>query len=241
LLVDVTGPPEKTLGEMAMFTITVTNREARPVAGVKVAATFDSNFDPNQGRATQGRGWEGKVLTWNLPNLAAGATSRFQVEIRTIVVAPRACVDVVVTSPDGARATGQACTAIKPAPMPIPQNLEVTIEDRFNPIDVGKEKTLVVRVENRGAAPQAQVSLNVTIPPQLVVNNLQTLGPTAAQVQQGFVRFGPLATLPPGATAEYRVRVRAKQLGEATVRAEATSLAVRQPAFAEKNTSIVAP
>jgi len=238
LSVRLSGPSVRTLGEMAEFSIEVTNGSAGPLTNLKITGTFDRNFDARQGRATQGVVLEGDSVYWTLPTLAAGNTARFQLHMRCVEVGLRACLRAQVTSQEGARAQDEKCLEIRPAAAAVPSNLELTIEDRYNPIPVGKEKTFILRVVNRGQTPERQVSLSVTVPVELAIDHLRTVGPTDCQIEGSVVRYQPVASLAPGESLEYRVRVRARQEGDVAVRAELTSQSTRLPVVQEKRTLI---
>ncbi len=245
LAVELLGPSTRRVGETADFSIELTNTSTRPLNNLEIVCNIDRPFDIRNGRATEGFkllqnvGAAVSVVQWSLPSLPAGTASRFQLQMRCIEASPSACCRVVVTSQEERPVSAEKCVAIGTPVAPASANLALLIEDPHESIAVGREKTLVIRVTNQGPVAQNRVALTVFVPDRLVIDNLRTRGPTECQVQAGTVRCQPAASLAPGQTLEYRVRVKARQTGEATVRAEVSSASSIQPVVVEKKTIIL--
>ncbi len=241
--VRMTGPEVRTEGETAEFVIEVANTGERPLTDVKVVAEFDRNFTPaaaTGGFAERPADDLWAPFVWTAPTLPAGRTTRFVLQCTCSSAAPSAGVRASVTSQEGAGGEDQVDVEILKSPELAPAELEMTIEDRHDPIDVGKEKTFVIRVVNTGRMLDRQVTLVVTLPPAMEVVRFKTVGPPSTDyVAEGQrIRFDPVDALFPGETLEYRVRVATKQPGDARLIAELTSQSLPEPKTVEEGTLI---
>jgi uncharacterized repeat protein (TIGR01451 family) len=151
---------------------------------------------------------------------------------------------VRVVDEQGVLAEDEPCLEIRPAPSMTPSELSMVVVERFDSVPLNEPLTYVIRVTNNGQTPERQVSVVVSLPPELTLVPLETSGPPVAPryTREGnSIRFNPVDTLEPGASLEYRVRVRASQPGQVLVRAQLTSQrldALQQPIVVEEDTLI---
>ena len=236
--VKMTGPQVGTVGEKVVLSIEVVNTGEQPLTGVRVASSLDPSLNP--ARATFGYQREGDDLFWTVDDLPPGTTRRFQLECDCLTTAIGATSRVRVTTQEGAQGEDSVYVEIRPAPALMPANLEMTVEDRHDPIDVGKQKTFIVRVVNNGQTPDQRVTLVVTLPPEMELVRFSTIGPPSTDYTEyrQVVRFDPVDTIGPGQTLEYRIRVSANEAGDVRLRAELTSQSLLQPAVVEEGTLI---
>ena len=106
----------------------------------------------------------------------------------------------------------------------------MTIEDRHDPIDAGKQKTFVIRVVNNGQVPDYQVTLAVVLPPEMEVVRFSTVGPpsTEPHFDGSIIRFDPVEQIDVGESLEYRIRVSAREPGDVRIQAELSSQGLLQ-------------
>ena len=237
----VTGPQARMVGETAEFAFDITNTGGQTLTNLKVISDFDASFKPAE--ATGGHVLEGDDLAWTVATLPPGKIERFRLNCRCLSPAAGACNRVkVMAANQGVWAEDEACVEIRPAPVLAPANLAMTLDALREPVTQGKEFTYLIQVRNNGFMADSRVALDVTLPPELLVVKLKTVGPTDFEVLGRTIRFQPVAILPPDPNRplEYRIRVIARQAGEPTVRAQLTSQGLRQPILAEKKTLIFA-
>jgi hypothetical protein len=149
---------------------------------------------------------------------------------------------VQVTSHEGAQDEDQVLVRIRRAAMPARPQLSMTVNDLRDPVALGREFTYLIRVVNTGQAQDRQVSVVVTVPPELQVIRFGTHGPpsTDFEVTGQAIRFTPVDTIEPDPEAplEYRIRVRALRGGDVRLAAELTSENVRQAEVVEETTTV---
>lgn len=236
LAVRKTGPARLGVGEAALFNIDITNQGDTPANNLTVADNYDPSLQPIQ--ATTGANAVGGNIIWNVPSLAAGKTIRFQVECRCLQPSARTCNRVTVTAEDGGRSDAEACLEIAA----VAGALELEVTDLRDPGTVGRELTYEILVSNAGNASDTGVAVTVTLPDQLTplpVGTSGASGPGRFQIAGQVVRFEPVAEIRPGERLRYQVRVRANQVGQVRIRAEARSTRTQTPLVEEESTTII--
>ncbi len=243
-----TGPAQGTVGQLADFTIDVTNTGQRVLTNVRVVDHYDAALLPKE--ATEGYRLEDGNLVWTFPRLEPGHTARIQIRCSCLQPAAKACNRVSVTSNEGARGDAEACLAIrqpaeKPVKEPVPPDsepkgaLRLTVTDLRGIVNVGKELTYVIQVVNAGITPDRQVVVTATVPEGMIPVRLGTTGPSEPPEFDGqAVRFPPAAEIKPGQTLIYRVRAQTRKPGKAVFRVQATSQRHREPLLAEETTEV---
>ena len=236
--VEMTGPNVCTVGEKDQFVVRVTNTGQEPLTEVRVVVNFDTSINP--ARATPGHVRENADLVWTVDTLAPSATEEFRLECDCLTAAFGAAGRVQVSSAEGAQAENRISVEIRAAPIAMPADLKMTIEDRHDPIVVGAQKTFIIRVVNNGRTPDRRVTLVVTLPPELALVKFATVGPPPTDYTPygQIVRFDPVDTIAPGQTLEYRIRISAKQPGDVVPKAELTSETSRQGQTLEESTLV---
>jgi len=257
LTVKKNGPKSKRVGEIAEFTILVTNAGTQKATGLKIIDRYDPALKPV--RATKGLDTEGFDLVWNLDELLPGKTIEYAINCECVEPVTKACNRIIVTCREGQKGEAEACLEVTPAgsaatppagnrtpekDKPAPpasvraSGLSMTVADSRDPVMVGKELTYEIQVTNKGAEPEEQVRLVVYLPSQLDPVALGTTGPTSPAQEAGRVRFDPIGEMPAGKTVTYRVRTQAAKPGTVKVKAELTSRLLSKPLAIEESTEI---
>ncbi len=227
-----TGPASRVVGNMALFSIEVTNSGNVPLTNVKVVDNYDTSLDPQQ--ASDGYEIVGQDLVWTEPSLAPGETARFEINCRCTQAIERSCNRVTVTADGGVRADDEFCLQIESPPA----GLTMTLSDLNDPVEVGKQLTYEIRVRNQGQAADGNISVTVQLPQEFSPVAIGTSGPTQQTIEGQTIRFAPVAELGPGETLTYRVRVQANRAGMVRVTASLSSQSLAAPITAEESTSI---
>jgi uncharacterized repeat protein (TIGR01451 family) len=245
LTLKLKNPPSAAVGDVVQFFMQVTNGTPAALTDVKVTSLLDANFVAT--RSAPACKVEGDSYVWTIPSLPPNQPTTLEIEANCVSAGLSACNRVQVACREGLRADDRSCLEVRAAAQPAAGNLDVTINDVHEPINVGEEETYYVDVTNRGQQADSQVTLTVELPPQMVPVPLQTLGPDVDGRRLGYeihgqsVTFQPVARLDPGQKLSYRVRARMVQSGEVQVQAQVTSQSVRQAKIAQKKTTINAP
>ena len=237
--VKMSGPALRSVGETAEFSFDVTNTGSQTLTSLKVVNEAPKELEPTL--ATSGYQLQGNRLVWTIDTLLPGRTNRYQIHCKCAQVGQRVCNRVRVTTQQGVQGEDQVCLEIRQAAPGAPGALAMTVVDLHDPVGQGKELTYEVRVVNNAQTADANVVLEVTVPPQMVPVRLQTTGPDGLgfDIEGQTLRFHPVRSLGPKQSLAYRVRVRAKEAGDVQLRARLTSQNLRQAVVAEEKTQIL--
>lgn len=232
LTIKKTGPARRQVGDVADFTIDISNTGTVAASNLTLTDNYDASLDPV--RATDKFAFAGNDLIWRVDELKPGQTIRFEVKCRCQAPAAKACNRATVTSAEGARADDEACVEVVAPATP----LTISVRESHDPIQAGNEATYDVLVTNAGPAADQNVQLAVTVTPQLALVATGTTGPTAGTIAGPSVRFAVLPSIRAGETLTYRVQVRAAAAGAARFRVEATSANTPNAVVVEETTTV---
>lgn len=99
--------------------------------------------------------------------------------------------------------------------------LAIGVADEQDPVPVGKQVTYLIAVENEGTAADQNVQVTAKLPQNLEF--VEGNGQSEVTNEGGALTFAPVETLEPGAKAEWRVVVTAKQPGNVRFDIDVTS------------------
>ncbi len=243
LRIDVLGPLQHNVGEIATFKIVVENTGAVPATNVQVLSQRDPELRPRVADESYDAhlfNTTGQLL-WRLAELAPGTRTEFSIQYECVAPAQQACSRAEVNA-DGLTMVlrGEHCMAIRapisgnvPAPgiggtsgLPADptgdQGLNVQIRSTTATPSVQGRFVLSVWIKNDSPETRRNFQMKILIPPQLQadINNIATdvtvqpLVPRAGGVE---LVFGPIAEIPPGGVASISIPVDAVQPGIATI------------------------
>lgn len=197
LVVSKRGPEFRFLGRPAVFEITVENTGdtiARETVLVDMVPGGTEFVSASEG----GRFADGQV-TWNLGDLAAGASRNVSLTVKPTqrgLVQNRAMARAVC-------AEGQASVNMEVRGIPA---ILLEVIDVHDPIEVGNNETYEIVVVNQGSAEDTNIVVTCTLPAEQ--EYVSSEGPTRAAVDGKTIRFAPLPSLAPKAKATFRVVAR---------------------------------
>ncbi len=176
-----------------------------------------------------GRMEEGTVA-WRMDRLGKGEAATLTMSIRpsaigiarTTATASAACV---------AAASTECSTEIAGIPAIL---LEVV--DTLDPVEVGSDTTFIVTATNQGSSADTNVQVVATLPPSMQFVSGSGATPVVAVGQS--VTMSRVASLAPGAKAEWRVVVRAKSAQDARSRWEMTSDQFKTPVIETESSNL---
>lgn len=112
--------------------------------------------------------------------------------------------------------------------------LTIRIDDRVDPVEVGRDAAYDIAVRNEGSLPATNVRIRVKVPDGLAAGNVQ--GPTPFRMEGRTVHFEPLGQLAPQEQALIRLSAVAQSPGDQRLRVEVESDQFRRPIFREERT-----
>jgi uncharacterized repeat protein (TIGR01451 family) len=230
------APEQAVVGETVTFVTRVTNTGNVDLVNVVVADRYPGELEPVE--AAEGftaREVDGRhELVWTIARLPAGASAIREVKCRCRATGTH-CGRVVVSAA-GAAVADEACVEVR-----LPDDaLELAVTDITKTVAVGGTAIFRVTVRNTGSAPQKQVRLQVTLPPEGTLVRAGTKPPEGVDlVEDGrTVTFSPLAELKAGEEAAFRIAVRVMRVGTATLGAAVRSEKIAVPLRAEDTTLV---
>jgi uncharacterized repeat protein (TIGR01451 family) len=114
--------------------------------------------------------------------------------------------------------------------------LEFTVQDDQDPIEVGSETTYEIRILNRGSKAATNVQLSALLPPQ--ITPLAADGHTRVAIQGQQVAAEAIDQLAPQAEAIYRIKVQGRQPGDHLINVQLVSADVPTPVTKQESTKV---
>jgi uncharacterized repeat protein (TIGR01451 family) len=228
LVISKKGPSKRYIGRPVNYEITVTNKGDGAARNTVLVDELPSGADfvgaSNGGKVSGGK------ITWNLGTLQPNASKKVTINLK----AKRAG-----TLRNRAKATAycaEASDEIETAVEGIPAILLECI-DLEDPIEVGSRVTYVITVTNQGSAVGTNITLNCTLPPE--EEFVSAAGPTKEQVSgKRRIKFAPLKSLAPKASATYRLVVKGVKAGDVRFKVSMKSDQMSTPAAETEATRI---
>lgn len=199
-----TGPKQRGIGRPTTYDITVANTGDLPATNVQVADELPTGIEFVS--ASVGGRFEAGKVRWSIGTVPAGSryTVRLVVRSRQAGTFKNVCT---VSADRGL--TEQARTETR---FEAVGGLLIELEKDRDPVEVGQEAFISVRVRNAGRAQETNVDVGLVIPDGMRV--LKVDGPTGTEKRGGKLWLPRLDRLPPGTEKVAVLRVRCEQLGE---------------------------
>ena len=114
--------------------------------------------------------------------------------------------------------------------------LQFTIADSADPIEVDTETTYVITLSNSGSSAATNIQLAVRLPPELEA--ISGDGPTRVVINGSQVSIDPLARLAPGEQTAYRLKVRGLAAGPQRIQVQLVTAETPVPVTKEEVTRV---
>ncbi|MCA9230715.1 MAG: hypothetical protein KDA57_08685 [Planctomycetales bacterium] len=264
--IEKSGPRQRVVGEVAPFTLAITNTGEVPLTNLEIADEYPPSLRASptqQGYERINRGDNQDHFLWRLPRLEVGATTRLDVQCQCIGQAENACSRVQVSAETGTTAgtisgADEYCMSILPAadvvppgaqPQPVTPSvtppgasnvLRLGITSFADPVRAGASATYQIIVQN-GPTADEQVQLRVLFPAELTpnVNEISTNANVQATLVGNELRFEPVAQLRSGERLEFQITVAVNQPGVRNIIAQLASRNVPNPIQEVKSVNII--
>lgn len=209
LLIVKTGPEKRFLNRPATYLISVSNPGTAPATNVVITDVLPPGTTLVS--ASPGSRVSGNQVQWPIGTLPPGTRLTVQLSLKAQAVGEvrnRASV----TAARGLSATAEFVTLFEGA-----TGLTVDVDDRDDPVEVGKDTSYVITVVNQGPVPATKVQVAAVVPELMAITDAK--GPSNAARDAGKVVFEPV-TIPAGGTAVFEVFVKPLKPGDARFRVE---------------------
>ena len=178
--------------------------------------------------ADHGGAVEGGGVVWRMPSVAAGQST-----VVSMTVRPSGTGDAGVTATVAAECVDPVYATCSTEVAGIPAIL-LEVVDTGDPVEVGQETVLVVTATNQGSSTDRDVKVVATLPASMTF--VSGTGASKVSASGQVVTLSPVASLAPGAKAEWRVTVRAASAEDARTRWELTSEQFKAPVIETEST-----
>lgn len=192
--VNKTGPGKRYIGRPIPFEITVTNSGDTAARNVMLEDPIPAGTEFVS--ASDGGSMSGGKVTWNLGEMAPGATRTVTITLKSITA----------TSGDNVARVSATCAG---ADARVPYTVEglaailLEVVDENDPVEVGTDEVYTIIVTNQGSANDTNIRIVATIPDQM--DYVSSSGATNGTVAGKVVTFEPLGSLAPKARATWKV------------------------------------
>lgn len=232
LQVGVNGPKVRYLDRQATYSVAVANPGTAPATNLELIAYLPRGLKyisaDNQGQYDPQR----HAVLWGLQELPAGVMGASQ-----LIVVP--------TEPgeQRIRVEGKADLRLEhafeqPVLVETLSELQFSVVDAADPIEVGSETTYEIRLQNRGSRAASQVRLAVEFPPELAP--VAGEGPTNVGVRGQQLVIEPLPRLAPNSQVTYQIRAKGLRKGDPRIRVLVASDESPNPVTKEESTRVYA-
>jgi len=199
-----TGPEEQYIGRPIAYDIKVTNKSDVTAKNTVLEETIPDGVTGVQ--ATAGGELSGSKLVWELGTLEPGASK----DVRISYTPTKAGV-LVNNASASAYCAATVNSSMRTSVTGI-SALLMEVVDVEDPVRVGQYATYVIRVENQGSATATNIRIVAVLEENM--RYISSAGATVGTREGQTIRFFPLGTLPPKATAAWRVVVEAARAGD---------------------------
>lgn len=222
------GPDQVYVGKPAEYAITVENMGDMPLSNLQltnVAPTPLMLLDASKGEVQNNR------ARWHIPSIEIGESVTHKVVITSPTAGSFSNSATVSDQKNGLTDTASATTLWDGMAA-----LSLEMVDNKDPVIIGEQTTYVVVVNNQGSAPDANVSVKLTFPDELLPVNTQ--GPTTGVIKGKTVTFAPISKLGAKQTVKFHIHAQSKAEGDARVKVELKSNAIKEPVIEYESTRV---
>ncbi len=228
LQLNKTGPEKQYAGRPVKYELTLTNTGTARAENVMIKDRIPQGMHLIE--ASHGGAQSGNDVIWQVGSLVAGKSREVNLVLQSHT--PGRVVNRAIASADFVEmVTAEATTEIVGIPAML---LEVKDED---PLEVGEKGYYTITVTNQGSLAGRNIQIACEIEPNMEF--IAASGPTnAVKVGERKVRFEPLESIVPGASATWRVQVKALSPGDVRFRTELNSAELKRPVVETEATTI---
>ncbi len=254
--VEVTGPAQRTAGEVALYVITVTNTGEAELTSLRLLAVPDASLTPTATSPQVGYTQEG--LVWEIASLQPGETAERQIQCLCGPPNARAEIAVRVTTRQAITAANTTTTVIQAAPVTpadtqpariddappaaaVTDTLKISMAETADPIGLGDKTTYIIELKNDRNVEDRNVEMTFHIPEGLEFDRFVSIS-TGLSISisddNRTVKVERIAEMRPGGKRMFKVEVIGQQVGRWQFRVEVSSLRTPQSISAVEETLV---
>jgi uncharacterized repeat protein (TIGR01451 family) len=209
------GPRQGRAGEELSYHLEVINPGASDSGPIRLTQALPEGLEFLSASAGGTYNPTTQMITWALSGLPGQQRRETAFQVRAKKGGDWALTAAVAA--DGSREARSTCAVHVSAP-PV---LTLDASSMEEPLPIGSDTTLVVRVWNQGTTLARGVRPHIVLPDCLLA--VQADAPTRWQIQGQQVLFEPIDQMKPHVSAIYRIRVRGVRAGAGRLRVELTA------------------
>ncbi|HJN13632.1 MAG TPA: hypothetical protein QF564_33460 [Pirellulaceae bacterium] len=256
VVVEVTGPEQRTAGESAIYKIRVTNTGEAELTTVKLLAVPDASLTPTA--ISPGVRYTQEGLLWDIPSLKPGETTERRIQCTCDPPNAQAEMAVRVTTGQAITAADTTTTTIQAAPVvpldepppriddvpptaPVSGTLKISMAETEDPIGLGQKTTYIIELKNDRNIQDRNVEVTFHLPEGLKYEGFVSLSADLSisiSDDNRIVRVERISEMRPGGTRMFRIGVVGRQVGPWPFRVEVSSLRTPQPIAVVEETMV---
>lgn len=225
LAIKKTGDARQFLTKNANYTIVVTNTGDITLNGV---AVIDTAPAVTKIVLVTGASVSGNTAMWTVGDLAAGQSRSFNVVLTSGTVGTH-CNTAAVRSTQGLAASSEACTVWQGI-----SALLIEVVDDPDPIQVGEQTTITIRVTNQGSADDTNIAIVANFGPQIDPTSADSNGTVSGKT----VKWPIVPKLGSKQSFTYRIIGKATTIGDHRLKVLMTSDVLTNPVTEEESTRV---
>ncbi len=226
----IQGPKVRYLDRQTTYSVWLSNPGTAAAEEVELVLFLSKGLkfvsSNNQGQYDR----QSHAVFWNLERLPPSAKGEVQVVLLPGEIGQQK-VRAEARGASGLQQTDERVLQVDGLP-----ELQFSVSDTEDPVDVGSETQYEVLIVNKGSQAANHVQLTVEFPSEL--EPLRGNGPTEVQVRGNTATGEPLARLAPNEKAVYKITARGLRAGDCRVRVQIVSDDVRNPVTKEERTLV---
>ena len=170
------------------------------------------------------------VITWNIADLASGASKSYKVVLMSKTPGEQ-CNTASVSEPNGLTESSKACTLWKGHPA-----LLIELVDSEDPLLPGDTTTYTIRITNQGTADDHNVRIKAMFSEH--ISPVTASGSTPITINGTVVTSQPKGVLKPGGVIEWKIKGKANKKGDSRLHIEMNSDLLKTPVHEEESTYV---
>ncbi len=203
LTLKVEGPALRYINRTAIYQISVENPGDSATESITITATVPTQLLVTGIESRTEFDRQKHTLTWKLPALKAGQTELLGFEVKALEEGNHATEITAVAKHGIAARTSQPTHVISRA------DLNMTVVDSEEAVEVGGAVSLLIEVANRGSKAAENVQVSVKLP-----EGLELAEGSSLTMEDGVVHFPSLAKLDPDEKHQLKLSVVGRKAGD---------------------------
>ncbi len=205
------GPKLRYVDRKATYVVKVQNPGPAPIENVQLLEHVPEGFRFVEASSGGSFDRSARQVAWFVGRLEPNESASVGIELIACQSGEHR-ISAAAKADEGVVGKAEVVTRVESVPS---VTLDVSEDD--DPVEVDTETVYRIRVTNHGTRPATHVQVAAEVPQEMQV--LKLSGPAVGAVKGQEIVFPPLATLEPGKSEEYQVRVQCRQSGQVRFRA----------------------